>query len=90
MCGHTILRLLPSRELEDSAMGPGEGGVPLWGVVPASGVQRDQPIETPSRAMVQFYHKRRTAEQWIKEGKQVVKVTRVSSHQFRSNQGGRH
>jgi hypothetical protein len=22
----------------------------------------------PSRAMVRFYHKRRTAEQWIKEG----------------------
>jgi hypothetical protein len=30
-------------------------------------------LETDSRAVVQFYNKRRTAEQWIKEGKQAVK-----------------
>jgi hypothetical protein len=28
----------------------------------------------------------RTAEQWIKEGKQAVKMTRLSCHRFRSNQ----
>jgi hypothetical protein len=27
-----------------------------------------------------------TAEQWIKEGKQTVKMTRLSCHRFRSNQ----
>jgi DDE family transposase len=43
-------------------------------------------LETPSRAVVRFYNKRGTAEQWIKEGKQAVKMTRVSCHRFRSNQ----
>jgi hypothetical protein len=42
-------------------------------------------LETPSRAVVQFYNKRGTAEQWIKEGKQAVKMTRLSCHRFRSN-----
>ena len=42
-------------------------------------------LETPSRAVVRFYNKRGTAEQWIKEGKQAVKMTRLSCH-FRSNQ----
>jgi Transposase DDE domain group 1 len=40
----------------------------------------------PSRAVVRFYNKRGTAEQWIKEGKQAVKMTRLSCHRFRSNQ----
>jgi hypothetical protein len=31
-------------------------------------------LQTDSRAVVRFY-KRRTAEQWIKEGKQAVKMT---------------
>jgi hypothetical protein len=31
-------------------------------------------------------NKRGTAEQWIKEGKQAVKMTRLSCHRFRSNQ----
>jgi len=42
--------------------------------------------ETPSRAVVRFYNKRGTAEQWIKEGKQAVKMTRLSFHRFRSNE----
>ena len=42
-------------------------------------------LETPSRAVVRFYNKRGTAEQWIKEGKQAVKMTRLSCHRFRSN-----
>jgi hypothetical protein len=29
-------------------------------------------LETDSRAVVRFYNKRGTAEQWIKEGKQAV------------------
>jgi len=36
--------------------------------------------------VVGFYNKRGRAEQWIKEGKQAVKMTRLSCHQFRSNE----
>ena len=36
--------------------------------------------------MVRFYNKRGTAEQWIKEGKQAVKMTRLSCHRFRCNE----
>jgi Transposase DDE domain group 1 len=43
-------------------------------------------LESDSRAVVRFYNKRGTAEQWIKEGKQAVKMTRLSCHRFRSNQ----
>jgi hypothetical protein len=37
--------------------------------------------------VVRFYNKGGTAEQWIKEGKQAVKLTRLSCHRFRSNDG---
>jgi hypothetical protein len=43
-------------------------------------------LETDSRAVVRFYNKRGTAEQWIKEGKQAVKMTRLSCNRFRSNE----
>ncbi len=43
-------------------------------------------LTQPSRAVVRFYNKRGTAEQWIKEGKQAVKMTRLSCHRFRSNE----
>jgi len=43
-------------------------------------------LELPSRAVVRFYNKRGTAEQWIKEGKQAVKMTRLGCHRFRSNE----
>jgi hypothetical protein len=43
-------------------------------------------LALPSRAVVRFYNKRGTAEQWIKEGKQAVKMTRLSCHRFRSNE----
>jgi hypothetical protein len=36
--------------------------------------------------VVRFYNKRGTAEQWIKEGKQAVKMTRLNCHRFRSNE----
>jgi len=42
-------------------------------------------LTLPSRAVVRFY-KRGTSEQWIKEGKQAVKMTRLSCHRFRSNE----
>jgi len=40
----------------------------------------------PSRAVVRFYNKRGTAEQWIKEGKQPAHWTRLSCHRFRANE----
>jgi hypothetical protein len=43
-------------------------------------------LETDNRAVVRFYIKRGTAEQWIKESKQAVKMTRLSCHRFRSNE----
>jgi hypothetical protein len=43
-------------------------------------------LTLPSRAVVRSYNKRGTAEQWIKEGKQAVKMTRLSCHRFRSNE----
>ena len=43
-------------------------------------------LATDSRAVVRFYNKRGTAEQWIKEGKQAVKMTRLSCHRFRSDE----
>jgi hypothetical protein len=43
-------------------------------------------LSLPSRAVVRFYNKRGTAEQWNKEGKQAVKMTRLSCHRFRSNE----
>jgi hypothetical protein len=43
-------------------------------------------LSLASRAVVRFYNKRGTVEQWIKEGKQAVKMTRLSCHRFRSNE----
>lgn len=43
-------------------------------------------LETDSRAVVRFYNKRGTAEQWIKQDKQAVKITRLSCHRFRPNE----
>jgi hypothetical protein len=43
-------------------------------------------LEGDSRAVVRFYNKRGTAEQWIKEGKQAVKITRLGCHRFRPNE----
>ena len=38
-----------------------------------------------NRAVVRFYNKRGTAEQWIMEGKQAAHWTRLSCHRFRAN-----
>jgi hypothetical protein len=43
-------------------------------------------LTVASRTVVRFYNKRGTAEQWIKEGKQAVKMTRLSCHRFRANE----
>ncbi len=43
-------------------------------------------LTASNRAVMRFYNKRGTAEQWIKEGKQAVKMTRPSCHRFRANE----
>ena len=43
-------------------------------------------LAASSRAVVRFYNKRGPAEQWIKEGKQAVAMTRLSCHRFRANE----
>jgi hypothetical protein len=43
-------------------------------------------LSLPSRAVVRFYNKRGTVEQWIKEGKQATHWTRLSCHRFRANE----
>ena len=43
-------------------------------------------LRLPHRAVVRFYNKRGTAEQWIKEGKQAAHWTRLSCHRFRANE----
>ena len=43
-------------------------------------------LQRPSRAVVRFYNKRGTAEQWIKEGQQAAHWTRLSCHRFRANE----
>ncbi len=43
-------------------------------------------LGTSSQTVVRFYNKRGTAEQWIKEGKHAVAMTRLSCHRFRANE----
>ncbi len=40
----------------------------------------------PCREVVRFYNQRGKAEQWIKEGKNAVKMTRLSCRRFRANE----
>ena len=42
-------------------------------------------LTLPSQAVVRFYNKRGTAEQWIKEGKNAMKWTRLSCCSFAAN-----
>jgi Transposase DDE domain group 1 len=37
-------------------------------------------------SVVRCYNRRGTAEQWMKEAKQAVAMTRLSSHRFRTNE----
>ena len=39
-----------------------------------------------NRKVIRFYNQRGKAEQWIKEGKQAVKMTRLSCHRFKGNE----
>ena len=39
-----------------------------------------------TRKVVRFYNQRGKSEQWIKKGKQAVKMTRLSGNRLRSNE----
>jgi hypothetical protein len=43
-------------------------------------------LARPAKRVVRFYNQRGTAEQWIKEGKNAVRWTRLSCHDFVDNQ----
>jgi hypothetical protein len=43
-------------------------------------------LSRPAERVVTFYNQRGTAEQWIKEGKNAVKWTRLSCRKFRNNE----
>jgi Transposase DDE domain group 1 len=76
---------LPSGQLEDRTTSCGEGGVPRGELFPRVGFIVTN-LSLPSRAILRFYNKRGTAEQWIKEGKQATHWTRLSCHRFRANE----
>ena len=86
---NTARRVVAKVEFHFEELFPRVGFMPLyqtaglWLGLP-TGLETN--LETPSRAVVRFYNKRGKAEQWIKEGKQAVKITRLSCHRFRSNQ----
>ena len=42
-------------------------------------------LSRPNKRVVKFYNGRGTAEQWIKEGKNALRWTRLSCHAFRHN-----
>jgi hypothetical protein len=42
-------------------------------------------LRRPAERIVALYNQRGTAEQWIKEGKNVIKWTRLSCRKFRNN-----
>ncbi len=43
-------------------------------------------LSRPTERIVAFYNQRGTAEQWIKEGKNAIKWTRLSCQKFRNNE----
>ncbi|MBT5494953.1 MAG: transposase, partial [Alphaproteobacteria bacterium] len=43
-------------------------------------------LSRPAERVVAFYNHRGTAEQWIKEGKNAIKRTRLSCRKFRNNE----
>jgi len=74
--GHCSVRLRPAKLLRAAG---GAQQVERVGFIVTN-------LAASSRAVVRFYDKRGTAEQWIKEGKQAVAMTRLSCHRFRSNE----
>ena len=75
---------LPGAELEPAAPGGGQGRVAPGRAVPAGRLHRHQP-ERPAERVSKFYNGRGTAEQWIREGKNALRWTRLSCRSFQDN-----
>src|SRR5579884_2732426 len=43
-------------------------------------------LKWSTKCVVRFYHRRSTAEQWIKEGKNAVRWTKLSCRRFQDNE----
>ncbi len=76
---------LPGRQLDYAQTDRGESRAPRRRAIPARRIHHHE-SSAPNRAVVRFYNKRGTAEQWIKEGKQAAHWTRPSCHRFRANE----
>jgi hypothetical protein len=84
--GKSALALVPNPAGQSCRNGLAELGLFLVGQKPDPPQRFLRAPDQPSRAVVRFCNKRGTVEQWIKEGKQAVKMTRVGCHRFRSNE----
>jgi DDE family transposase len=70
-----------SRKLDQAASGDRKGRVELY---PRVGFIVTN-MSCPAERVVAFYNKRGTCEQWIKEGKEALKRTRLSCRTFAAN-----
>jgi len=94
--GTLFVRALPTSERPQA--GTNLAAAPYWnidsnGAVCAGTMRAPNSLTVGSVAawqqaffQSQFTHPGVPAEQWIKEGKQAVKMTRLSCHRFRSNE----
>ena len=81
---------LPQLPVSGEVVGPrpaggGQGRVARGRVVPRVGFVVTNLRRSPKR-VIKFYNGRGTAEQWIKEGKNALKWTRLSCRRFKDNQ----
>src|SRR5216684_4080173 len=75
---------LPSGQLENSKTSGGEGGVSCGGVVPTSGLHRDQPGDGQPGCGALLQQARHGGA--MDQRRQAVKMTRLSCHHSRSNE----
>jgi hypothetical protein len=73
--------LLPTPSLGDATRPAPVRDIPGTGPSRSSSNRRRSP-----KRVVKYYNGRGTAEQWIKEGKNALKWTRLSCRRFRDNQ----
>ena len=71
--------------MELSPPGDCQSGMAPGGVVPSHRIHRHQ-SESVGKTSGAFYNQRGTAEQWIKEGKNAIRWTRLSCHDFVDNE----
>ncbi len=85
VCYHDFLYQAGS--WDQAAPGGGEDRVAPGRAVPARRLHRDEPAAEAAGGWSKFYNGRGTAEQWIKEGKNAVKWTRLSLPRLRGQPG---